>query len=81
MAAGAGEGCRDGGCGNASSLVKLLKRAIQTLIKECFDAIVHHFEIPGKKHNPSRIAVPEKYFLSDFEHHLNPNQSFRNIKG
>jgi hypothetical protein len=81
MAAGAGESCRDGGCGNASNLEKLLKRAIQTLIKERFDAIVHHFEVSGEKHNPSRIAVPEQYFLSYFEHHLNPNQSFRNIKG
>ena len=79
MATGVGEGCRDGGCGDARSLKKLLEWTIQTQIKECFDTIVHHLEITGKKHNSSRIAVPEQHLLLYFKHHLNPDQSLRNI--
>ena len=42
------------------------------LVKERFDAIVHHFEIARIKHDPCRVAVFEQHLLMHGEPHAYP---------
>lgn len=67
---------------DAAELMQGLEGVFKRDIKECFDAIIDHLIVAGKKHDASWVTVFEQYLLIHGKWHLlNPQKSVGNIIG